>query len=373
MSWSGVRRVALLGCTVAALVAVTGASGGASEGSAAPPLAPEATVAYPPFGLAEASGLVASVLHDGVVWVVEDSGEPVVRAYDPSGAEVASVLFAASDVFAGDNRDTESLAIGPGPTLWSADIGDNNEVRETVLVHTTPEPAVLDGLVVTAESYRFRLPDGPSDAEVFLVDPVDGRAYLVTKNALGGVMYAAPTELVVGQTHDLEYVQEVPGWLSGGDFSPDGALVAVRTLGLGTTSIASIYGVVRDPGGGPIGLDPRAEVRLPAQEQGESLAFTADARALLVGSEGADEPIWSVPIPPEVLDVSTPRPSEPSPATAGASPPDDTAADQADRSTADCRPTNPMACLRSGSDWVAVVLVGLAAVLVGAIAVLRRR
>lgn len=384
-------RAAALVCGLAVLLTapvLVAEAAGTSANAAAPTATPEATQAYPAPGLAEASGLTASVLHDGVVWVVEDSGKPIVRAYDPSGAQVGSVRFAASDVFAGDNRDTESLAMGPGPTLWSADIGDNKGVRETVLVHTTPEPDELGDRVVTAVSYRFRFPDGPRDAETLLVDPVDGRAYIVSKSPLGGTLYAAPSELVGGQTHDLEEVQDISGWLTGGAFAPNGDSVALRTWGLRTTSIATIYDVVRDPGDGPVRLEQRAELGLPLQRQGESLAFTADGTALLAGSEGEEEPIWSVLIPPELLGAPGPQPSAPGspetddPAT-GTEPPGATddppgvsgtgSAEPADRSAAACRPVDPLECVRSGSGWVTAALVGLAAALLGGIAVLRRR
>lgn len=391
MTYPGIRRAAALGCGLAVLVtapALMAVAAGTSAGAAAPTATPEATRAYPAPGLAEASGLTASVLHDGVVWIVEDSGEPIVRAYDESGVQVGSVRFEESDVFGGDNRDTESLAMGPGPTLWSADIGDNNAVRETVLVHTTPEPAELDDRVVTAASYRFRFPDGPRDAEALLVDPVGGRIYIVSKRILGGALYAAPADIVVGQTHELEYVQDIPGWLTGGEFAPGGSFVALRTLGRHTTSIATIYDVVRDPDGGPVRLEQRAEIALPEQRQGESLAFTADGTALLVGSEGRAEPIWSVPIPPELLTAPAPQPSAPgSPETVATAtgteplsettaPPGASAAGSpglADRSTAACGPVDALECLRSGSGWVTVALVGVAAALLGAIAVLRRR
>lgn len=262
---------------------------------------PAATRAYPALHLAEASGLTASVLHPGVVWVVEDSGDPVVLAFDTTGTQVGSVLFEASDVFAGDNRDTESIAMGPGPTLWSGDIGDNNAARETVLVHTTPEPAALGDHSVTPLSYRFRYPDGPRDAEALLVDPLGGRAYIASKGVFGGGLYAAPEQLVPGATHDLRLVQEVPALVTGGEFSPDGSLVALRTWDPTGAGTAHLYDVVRSAPGEPVALEHRAELTLPRQQQGESLTISQDGSALLVGSEGGSEPIWSVPLPAGIV------------------------------------------------------------------------
>ena len=72
--------------------------------------------------------MAASVRTPGVVWVVEDGGidqsaPPVVHAFDPTGAEVATVTLAGWN-----NRDIEALVDRPGPALWVADIGDNTPV-----------------------------------------------------------------------------------------------------------------------------------------------------------------------------------------------------------------------------------------------------
>jgi hypothetical protein len=282
--------------TLAALGAVTAS---AADGT---PDGQTATIAYPPPGLAEASGLAASRQHPGLVWVMEDSGDPVVRAYDPSGSVAAAVTMTpadgATDTWGGDIRDTEALAIGPGPTLWVADIGDNSEIRETVVVHTLAEPAALGQIAAAAVSYRFRYPAGPRDAETFLVDPIDGRAYIATKGFLSGGLYAAPVRLTAGATHDLTFVQNIPAIVSDGAFSPDGTHVALRTVGLGTETTAYVYEVERSGAGEPIRLRPDpVTITLPAQAQGESVTYTSDGSALLVGSEGTDEPIWRVPLP----------------------------------------------------------------------------
>ena len=276
------------------------------------------TIAYPAPGLLEGSGLAASVRHPGVIWVMEDSGDPVVHGYDPTGAEVATVTMlptGSDDTWGGDIRDAEALAMGPGPTLWVADIGDNNAVRESVVVHEVPEPADLGPTSVAVKSYRFTYPAGPRDAETYLVDPTDGRAYIVTKGLFGGGLYAAPSTLTPNATHELIFVQNTPAIISDGAFSADGAHVVLRETGFGTSSKAFIYDVRHGAPGEPIALaaDP-VEVELPDQTQGESVCFTPDGTALLIGSEGEDEPIWSVPLP------TTAHPSD-SASTASTSPP----------------------------------------------------
>lgn len=261
---------------------------------------PTATVAYPATGLLEGSGITASVRHPGVVWVMEDSGDPIIHAYGPGGADAGSVTMlptGADDTWGGDIRDAEALAMGPGPTLWVADIGDNDAVRESIVVHEVPEPAELGASSAHVASYRFTYPAGPRDAETYLVDPVDGRAYIVTKGFLSGGLYTAPLELTANATHALTFVQNAPAIVTDGSFSPDGSQVVLRTASFGLGAVAYVYDVQRGNSGEPIHLAPDpVEIAMPDQEQGESICFTLDGTALLTGSEGVDEPIWSVPL-----------------------------------------------------------------------------
>jgi hypothetical protein len=43
------------------------------------------------------------------------------------------------------------------------------------------------------------------------------------------------------------------------------------------------------------------DVSIPSQKQGEGITFTADGRSLLVSSEGANQPLWKVPVPASAL------------------------------------------------------------------------
>jgi hypothetical protein len=330
--------------------------GAASAGSGA------ATEAYAPFGLAEASGMTASGAHEGVVWVVEDSGEPpdelpVVRAFDPTGDQVGSVTLDGWN-----NRDTEALSMGPRRTLWVADIGDNNAVRESVVVHTFTEPIGLYEITLTPVSYRLTYPDGPHDAESLMVDPVDGRVYVATKSALGdGTLYVAPEELVADQTHELTSVTRVPSWITDGSFTPDGQrLVLLRALPeIGATAL--LYDVTRPGGGAPMELKEVGQIDLPRQEQAEMITVTLDGRAILVGSEGEDEPVWSVALP---RFGETTAPDESGPVVE----PDQSLAPDSGA----CRLSAPKECLDEPLGWLAAAVVALAALLITALAVLRR-
>ena len=74
----------------------------------------------------EASGMVVSDLHPGVVWIVNDSkGGQVVYGVDDTGRTVAELTL--RSVY---NRDWEAMSPGTDesgdPALWIADIGDND-------------------------------------------------------------------------------------------------------------------------------------------------------------------------------------------------------------------------------------------------------
>ena len=327
-----------------------------------------AVEAYPPFGLAEGSGMAASVLHDGVVWVVEDgvsdqSLPPVVHGYDPSGAEVGTVTLAGWN-----NRDVEAMSIGPGPTVWVADIGDNNAGRESVVVHTFVEPDPLGEITLEPVSYRLRYPDGAHDAETIIVDPVEGRVYIATKSPFGdGALYIAPPDLVAGGTHDLTLVTSVPSWITDGSFTPDGTqLLLLRALPRVSTD-ALVHDVSRPGGGAPLGLTQVAEIPLPTQEQSEMLTVTMDGESLLVGSEGRDEPVWSVPLSAATAaTTAAPDPESPDPVD------EPVATTIAVDTSADCRLSDPMSCLDEPTGWLTALAVVLVALMITMVVMLRR-
>ena len=351
--------------SVITLVAMTGTSG---AGALDAPVQ-----AYPPLGLPELSGMALSVRHEGVLWAVEDgafdqSAAPVVRAFDQAGAQVAAVTLAGWN-----NRDIEALAIGPGPALWAADIGDNSLLRETVVVHTFPEPDALGEVTLEPVSYRLRYPDGPHDAETIMIDPVDGRLYLATKSIFGnGTLYAAPATLTPGATHDLEPVVDVPLLITDGSFTPDGGQVVLLQNRDVLGSQAILRDVVRTGPGEPVTLQPSDDpIELPSQEQPESLTITRDASHLLVGSEdpeGTGEPIWSVALPLAPTG-SEPGPGVTSSPSTGSPDGEETVAPE----ETGCRISDPLACVDDPTERFSVVGVAMVAVLIGALAVLRSR
>src|SRR5262249_38380028 len=135
--------------------------------------------------ISESSGLVASRLTPDAYCTHNDSGDgPFIYSFDIRGDSLG--IFRVTGAQA---RDWEDISIGPGPQpdipyLYIGHIGDNNDVRQDVVVYRVPEPALnagtrkltkaKPGTTEPAEAIRLRYPDGAHDAEALLVHPVTG-------------------------------------------------------------------------------------------------------------------------------------------------------------------------------------------------------
>lgn len=244
----------------------------------------------------EASGLVSSARHPGVFWTHNDSGdEPRIFAIDASGAIRATLRIAGAR-----NRDWEDIA-RRGDTLFIADIGDNAAVHPSVRVYAVLEPAALaDGSLALVAQYELHYPDGARDAETFIVDPLSGDWFIVTKRgersrlytlaaasrAETGAPMAAGSGDVPGATPAL-VLARVEGVLPfrlavAGDVSADGTEVLVKTYtevfywkrGAGESLAASL-------------LRPPRRLPYRPEPQGEAIAFTLDGDAYATLSEAA--------------------------------------------------------------------------------------
>jgi hypothetical protein len=258
--------------------------------------------------ISESSGLVASRRTPGAYWTHNDSGDgPFIYSFDTRGDTLG--IFRVTGALA---RDWEDISIGPGPQpdtsyLYIGDIGDNNDVRQDVVVYRVPEPELTadtrkltkakPGTTEPAEAIRLRYPDGPHDAEALLVHPVTGHIYIVIKLLIAdpAVFEAAPP-FPSGKTITMTRIGTVHvpslfgGVVTGGSVSPDGQRVALCDYFQG-------YELVLPPRSNNfndiwkqrmIGFD------LGKRKQGESIAYRLDGKALLATSEGRRSPVVQV-------------------------------------------------------------------------------
>lgn len=272
----------------------------------------------------ETSGIAASRRDDNILWAHNDSGDEArFFAIDrTTGAQLATFTLAGVTAI-----DWEDMAIGPGPVeeapyLYLADIGDNAAQRPEVTVYRVREPEVTNQpdtpsaqKIVDVDTLTFRYPDHPHDAETFMVDPVNGDLIIVTKELSTGVsfVFRAPSPDGVSPSgpvgaHTLTQVGQidfkslrssflpgpdtpplvagVPFLPTGGDISPDGSLVIIRTYG-------SIWVWTRPEGATAweaFSSSP-AEVPPETEQQGEAIAFDPDGAGYVTVSEGSNPPL----------------------------------------------------------------------------------
>src|SRR5258705_384035 len=249
--------------------------------------------------LVEISGIVASRRSSGVYWVHNDSGDSArVFAIGTDGRDLGEFALSGASAV-----DWEDIAAGPGPVagvayLYLADIGDNAKSRASVQVYRVPEPLVNPALppgapqtLTGVATLNFTYPDGPHDAEGFIVDPTTGQLFVVTKDLIGGVaqVFRAPANLADGSTTALTQVATVSlGFLhgvTGADITPNGDVVALRTYvsvslfpRLAGQSLAQAFS------------QASCEGASSSEAQGEAIGFTRDGRGYLTVSDNVVHP-----------------------------------------------------------------------------------
>jgi len=256
----------------------------------------------------ESSGLAASRTNANIYWTHNDSGdEPLVYAFDATGESRGVIRVAGAKA-----RDWEDMAIGPGPNagqsyLYLGDIGDNDKAREEIVVYRVAEPKLTDEDKIStqkkprlsgpSEAIRLRYPDGKFDAETLLVHPNSGNLYIITKVALrNATVYEAVAPLVPGKVITMTRIGEIKipsllgGALTGGSISPDGRRIALCDYLQG-------YEVVLPAASkdfNDIWKQTVAPFSLGQREQGESITYRADGKAVLATSEGKLPPLIQV-------------------------------------------------------------------------------
>lgn len=248
--------------------------------------------------LTEISGIAPSRLRDGLYWFHNDSGgDAALFAIDTTGVTRAVCTLTGTT-----NRDWEDLAsvvLEGKAWLYVGDIGDNDKKYSSVTVSRIPEPPVGtewrdSALVAAAESAVFRYPDGARDCEALMVDPRDGRIFLLDKSGTSCGVYAASwpgngNEAELQRVATFRPPFEFSLWrlVTGADINPDTRRVAVRTY-------STVLEYVAPAGTAPAALfDSTAafSISTPGLTQAEAVCYSRDGRDILTTSEGVNPPL----------------------------------------------------------------------------------
>ncbi|MGW0858040.1 WD40 repeat domain-containing protein [Streptomyces sp. NPDC002690] len=246
--------------------------------------------------ITESSGLAASRIHPGVYWTHNDSEDgPYLYAVDSrTGETVATVTMTG----VGEPRDVEAISLGPDGNLYVGDIGDNlNGTWDHVWIYRLPEPKALGDVTVRATQFDVTYADGARDAEALMVHPKTGRVWIASKNRDGGGLYEGPEHLSTSGNNVFKRVAEVP-WVTDGAFSPDGTRLVLRGY-LGADAYTFDDGKLGDERG----------VGAPFMMQAESVTYTADGTALMLGSEGPRSQVRRLEVKGTNAAQATPEPS----------------------------------------------------------------
>ncbi len=237
--------------------------------------------------LREISGMAASQRNPGILWLHNDSGDSNrLFAIDTQGRHRGIFHLCGAA-----NRDWEDICLGPGPDslsyIYVGDIGDNAATYPEKVIYRVPEPLVPPGgappdtLLNGVAAIRFRLPDGPRDAETLMIDPPTGDIYIVSKREPNVRVYRLPYPQSPDSTLTAEAVAALPfSFATAGDISPDGREILIKNY-------AQIFYWCRAPGAsiGDVLAQPPLTVPYAVEPQGEALCWDAAGSGYFTTSE----------------------------------------------------------------------------------------
>ena len=239
--------------------------------------------------LLEISGVAASRINPGVLYIHNDSGNAnQVYLTNGNGDNIGTLTLTPVG-----NRDWEDIAVGPGPVagvsyIYVGDIGDNNSKYSSVFVYRFPEsdltgktlPYVAE--ITSVDVIELKYPDGPRNAETLMVDPLTKDIYIASKeNNLSQIFVAKYPQTTTSATIMTPVVQLYFNKATGGDISPDGTEILLRSNQLiwywklpAGTSISQ--GLVTQPQVAPYANN---------EPQGEGICFAADGSGYYTDTE----------------------------------------------------------------------------------------
>jgi hypothetical protein len=236
----------------------------------------------------EASGIAASRRNPGVLWTHNDSGDQNrLYALNAKGKHLGTYTIAGVAA-----RDWEDIAIGPGPVegqpyLYIGDIGDNGREYEYKYIYRVPEPKVdssqapVDTTLFGTETIAVFYPRVNHDAEALMVDALTKNVYILTKGDTSSHVFRAAYPQSLKRGTRLEQVATLRlGWVVGGDISPSGNEILIKTY-------TAIYYWARSSPDELWRAFDKAPAVLPyiLEPQGEAIGWKADGMGYYTISE----------------------------------------------------------------------------------------
>lgn len=239
--------------------------------------------------LKEISGLVCGRKNEDLIYMIEDKG----NANEINVFNTAGVLQTKLIIQGVQNIDWEDIAIGPGPVegesyIYIGDIGDNDNVRESVRIIRFVEPDLSSNTtnsisIATFDVINFQYPSGARDVETLMIHPTTKDIIIMSKKT--DLTHVYKLEFPYNKTmNEPVFVGLLPfKKLVAGDISSDGERIAVKnksTIYYWETSDNDIYKTIF--------LHAPKSVTYSAEPQGESLGFSKDGKSYFTITETKD-------------------------------------------------------------------------------------
>ena len=257
-----------------------------------------------PAEIDEISGLAQSRKHPDIFWVHNDSGDTArVFAVNRKGVLVGTYSLDGAEAI-----DWEDMAIGPAPGtnefyLYLADCGDNSSNRPSIRIYRVLEPNIepsqppVNTRLQGVEAFDFVYEDGPRDAESFMVDPLTGDFYIVSKRDELNRLYRAIAPQP-GKVNTFRFQLSFPfRYSTSADISPDGLEVLIRRYSSPPGTATGMFSAPAETAAshwkrrdGSIPLvdllrQPAEILPLAIEPQGEAIAFSWDNQGFYTTTE----------------------------------------------------------------------------------------
>jgi hypothetical protein len=240
--------------------------------------------ALDPQSIDEASGIADSRINRGYIWVQEDSGNPPQLFLVGHDAKVKKSIYLDGI----SNRDWEDMTIAKGPDpsldyLYVADIGDNGAAHSEYTIDRFPEPSLTVDTVRKIDRIVFKYPDGPHDAEAFVVDDLNKEIYIITKRDTASRIYRMKSPINQNAVNTLEYVTSLKftGVVSA-DIATDRKSMLVKTY-----SAIYYFDIKQGLSLSDAFNSTPAPVTYQVEPQGEAICFMDDNSGFFTLSEKA--------------------------------------------------------------------------------------
>lgn len=260
--------------------------------------------------ISEASGLAVSLVHEDLVWVINDSGNNAcVYALNPEGKTMGTLYI--QGVRNNDWEDLASFEYDGKPCILVADVGDNSARRKAYFLHFIEEPDIKKSSdlfflsVKPSWSMTYTYEDGPRDCESVAVDMVNQKILLLSKRDNPPVLYELPLtkqknavarrcaeiKPLPRRSQDNTEFSKYSNRPTAMDISSDGSLAVVLTY-----DCAFYFSKKKSADWATVFSGSQKEIRFPRLRQAESICFNRDGSSIFVTSEQLPAPLLKIDV-----------------------------------------------------------------------------